>query len=108
MIEEHFFLLSGHERYTYSTFLAFAYLGTQGIGLLFRKPGKQSGFYMDLIFSVLPLFIIYESFRRGTSTLEQYDFFRATYFCAVSIDLIIFTAIAYRFAMMMNEYVSHN
>ena len=108
LIKGEFFSLVDHKLFTYGAFLCIAYLATQGIGLLFRKPGKQSGFYMDLIFSVLPLFIVYEAFVRSASKAEHYEFFRDIYFSVVMLDLVIFTAVAYRFAMMMDEYVMHD
>jgi len=100
--------LTDRDFYEYSTFIVLAYLATQGFGLLFRRPGKQSGFYLDLIFSMLPLFIVYESYIRGISIEQSYSFFWKIYFTVVALDLIIFTPIAYRFAMLMDEYVIHD
>ncbi len=105
LIQGQSFLLTTREIYTYSAFLGLAYIATQGIGLLFRKPGKQSGFYMDLIFSILPLFIVYESFARSVPVTESYSFFQIIYLSVVILDLVIFTAVAYRFAMMSDEYI---
>lgn len=107
LIQKQTFSLSVLDFYTYSAFLVFIYIATQGLGLLFRKPGRQSGFYMDLIFSSIPLFIVYEAFRSGSAS-EHICYFRNIYLMAIILDLVIFTAVAYRFAMMMDEYVVHD
>ena len=108
LIKNHTFSLSVLDFYTYSAFLVFTYIGTQGMGVLFRKPGRQSGFYLDLIFSTVPLLIVYEAYARSASISEHYYYFRSIYLMGVILDLIIFTAVAYRFAMLMNEQVMHD
>ncbi len=105
LIEGETFNLKNSELYIYSTFFFIFFFATQGIGVVFRKSGKQSGFYLDLIFSAIPLFIVYEAYVRPISNSQHYEVFMMAYFATVMIDLIIFTPIAYRFAMMSDEYI---
>ncbi len=105
LIKGEFFGLEGSQLYTYSIFFIIGFFATQGIGVVFRKPGKQSGFYWDLFFSIIPLFIVFDAFLRPVSNLEEYKIFMFAYFSSAMIDIIIFTPIAYRFAMMSDEYI---
>ncbi len=105
LIKGEFFTLQESERYMYSIFFFIGFFATQGVGVVFRKPGKQSGFYWDLFFSTIPLFIVYEAYVRPISNSQYYEVFMIAYFATIMIDLIIFTPIAYRFAMMSDEYI---
>ncbi len=105
LIDGELFELKERELYIYGIYFFLGFFATQGVGVVFRKPGKQSGFFLDLIFSIAPLFIVFEAYIRPVSNAQYYEVFMNAYFFAIVIDLIIFTPIAYRFAMMNNEYI---
>ncbi len=105
LLNEKFFTLQEDELCMFSIFFFIFFFASQGVGVVFRKPGKQSGFYLDLIFSAIPLFIVYEAYVRPISNSQHYEVFMMAYFATIIIDLIIFTPIAYRFAMMSDEYI---
>ncbi len=100
-----FFDLTQRQIYAYGSYFAVCYIATQGLGVIFHKPGRQFWFYTDLFFSSLPLFIVYESFIRPLSDEAYYAFFRTIYCSVTVLDLVIFTVLAFRFALLTNEFL---
>ncbi len=109
LIQGERFGLSDEKLYSFSGYVMLLFITTQIVGILFRKAGRQSGFFWDLIFSVIPLFISYESYSQNlTSSTDLYEYLREIYLYVGLLDFIIFTAIAHKFSMFMNEYVTHD
>jgi hypothetical protein len=102
---EYFGIKTIQQFYIYSTYFILAYLATQAIGVMNRDPGKQTGFLYDLLFSTIPAFIAFESYRRGISTTVYYEFFRTIYTATALFDIVVFTIISLKYARLVNEYV---
>ena len=72
------------------------YLFSQGLAVTFRKSGHTLAFMLDIIFSLIPLFIVMLSFQNHHFPSDYMTYYRIAYLLAVLVDLFIFVPICFK------------
>ncbi|GEM_PF-5855148 len=74
-----------------TAYMMLIYLAIQGLGFVAQKPGTKAAFLLDLLFSILPLFLVGAVFISIESVYVEYNHFRNLFLLTSLIDVIIFT-----------------
>ena len=73
-----------------------SYLFSQGIAVTFRDAGHTSAFMWDIVFSLIPLFIVVLSFQNHHFPDNYMTYYRIAYLLAVFVDLFVFVPICFK------------